>query len=84
MSSESSISMFTLDVLPPKCSVESQLAFHKSNCYIRFRAEMRYGWGKRKTKTSDWTPWQRFYEEPVQLKWKDFWRPQPKGNNGAS
>lgn len=73
------VSIFSVDVLPAKCGVESQIAMGRRAWYVRFRAERYYGFRHRKIKRSAWTDWQIFTGEIVPLKWDDLWKGEVNG-----
>jgi hypothetical protein len=72
-----SVSLFKLDLLPPKCSIESDVEIEKSgqDVYVRkvrFRAKRRVGWLGWQQR-SDWSGWFRYDGEPIALSWELFW-----------
>lgn len=65
------IDLMELDVLPPKCSMEAQLANQDGELFVRFRASRPRRF--RSDLQSEWSGWFAYEGEPIELQWSTFW-----------
>ncbi len=66
------MNLFTLDVLPPHCSIESLMGHDEEGRPILcFRATRHRRW--RRDRSSDWSGVFLYEGEPIQLAWDAFW-----------
>ncbi len=71
---EFEIELFTLDLLPAKASLESEVSLGlEGEITARFRATRRGRWPRRKQQCSEWSGWFRHDGEPIALRWSTFW-----------
>jgi len=66
-----SIDLFNLDLLPPRCSIESQAFINDTVLQVRFRATKLKRF--RREIHSEWSGWYTYDGEPIALHWETFW-----------
>lgn len=63
--------LMKLDVLPPKCSLSSEVIFMDGVWQVRFRVTRPRRFGRKEK--SPWSGWFRYEGEPIYLSWHAFW-----------